>query len=70
MTMTAPFALTQRKMIWAGVALRRRAALLRMASTGPPGKRVMGLGEETSHKRKEEIRFFCVERTIDYHMLQ
>ena len=43
-TMTAPFALTQRKRIWAGVALRRLAALSRTASTGPPGKRVMGLG--------------------------
>ena len=67
-TMTAPFALTQRKRIWAGVALRRLAALLRTASTGPPGKRVMGLGR--TNQSWEERSSWIFERTIGYCMLQ
>ena len=42
-TMTAPFALTQAKMIWPRVAPRQFAALSRAASTRPPGYFVIGL---------------------------
>ena len=42
-TMTAPFAFTHKKITWEGVIPRRLAAFSTSASTGPPGKVVIGL---------------------------
>lgn len=42
-TMTAPLALTQARMIWVGVTPRNLAAAFMGPSTGPPGNLVIGL---------------------------
>ena len=66
-TITAPFAFTQRKTTCVNEAPMRSAALFNGTSTGPPGNVVIGLHEELIEDRQQRI---VIIHTLDFRRLR